>query len=78
MRLIDDDGESLAALVGDLVEDEREFLHRRDDDLLSLLNKLAQIARVLGMTHRCAHLHELLDGLLNLVVEDAPVGDDDH
>ena len=29
------------------------------------------------MADRRAHLHELLDGLLDLVVEDAPVGDDD-
>ena len=78
MRLVDDDGEGLAALGGDLVEDEGELLHRRDDDLLALLDELAQIAGALGVAHRRAHLHELLDGLLDLVVEDAPVGDHDH
>jgi hypothetical protein len=30
-----------------------------------------------GVAHGGAHLHELLDGLLDLVVEDAPVGHDD-
>ncbi len=34
VRLVDDDGEGLAALGRDLVEDEGELLHRRDDDLL--------------------------------------------
>jgi hypothetical protein len=34
--LVDDDGEAPAALLAaDLVEDERELLHRRDDDLLA-------------------------------------------
>ena len=78
MRLVNDNGEGLATLGGNLVEDERKLLHRRDDDLLPLLNKLAQIARVLGVTHRRAHLHKLFDGLLDLVIENAPVGNDDH
>ena len=59
----------LPALGRDLVEDEGELLHRGDDDLLALLDELAQIAGVLGVAHRRAHLHELLDGLLDLVVE---------
>ena len=42
MRFVDDDGEDPAALGGDLVEDEGKFLHRRDDDLLAVLNELAQ------------------------------------
>ena len=50
-----------AVLVADLVEDERELLHRRDDDLLALLDELAQVAGVLGVAHRRAHLRELLD-----------------
>ena len=77
VRLVDDDGEGLAALGRDLVEDEGKLLHRRDDDLLALLDELAQVAGVLGVAHRRAHLHELLDGRLDLVVEDAPVGDHD-
>jgi hypothetical protein len=45
VRLVDDDGEGLAGFGGDLVEDERELLHRRDDDLLALLDEPAQVAR---------------------------------
>ena len=67
----------LPRLGRDLVEDEGELLHRRDDDLLPLLDELAQVAGVLGVAHRRAHLHELLDGRLDLVVEEAPVGDHD-
>ena len=52
-----------AVLVADLVEDERELLHRGDDDLLALLDELAQVAGVLGVAHRRAHLRELLDGV---------------
>ena len=38
-----------AVLRPDLVEDERELLHRGDDDLLALCDELAQVARVLGV-----------------------------
>ena len=78
MRLVDDDGEALVAHRADLVEYPRELLHRGDDDLLALLDEPPQVTGVLGMAHRGANLHELLDGLLDLIVEDAPVGDDDH
>ncbi len=33
-----------AVLVADLVEDERELLHRRDDDLLAAFDELAQLS----------------------------------
>ena len=78
VRLVDDDGEAPAAvLAADLVEDERELLHRGDDDLLALGDELAQVARVLGVADGRAHLRELLDRVADLLVEDAPVGDDD-
>ncbi len=78
MRLVDDDGEAAPAVLGpDLVQDERKLLHRGDDDLLALGEKQAQVARVLRVPHRGAHLRELLDGVADLLVEDAPVGDDD-
>jgi hypothetical protein len=47
--LVDDDGEGLAGFAGDLVEDEGEFLHRRDDDLPALLDEAAQVAGALGV-----------------------------
>ena len=50
MRFVDDDGEPAAALlVADFVEDERELLDRRNDDLLPALNETAQVAGMLGM-----------------------------
>jgi len=78
VRLVDDDRKGLAALGGDLVENEGKLLHRRDDDLFPFLNEPAQVAGVLGVPHGRAHLHELLDGCLDLVVEEAPVGDHDY
>ena len=78
MGLIDDDGEpSAALLVADLVEDEGEFLHRRDDDLPARFDKAAQVARTIGVAHRRPDLGILLDRVVDLPVEDAPVGDHD-
>ena len=46
MRLVNDDGEApTPLLVPDLVEDERELLYRRDDDLLAALDKRAEVGR---------------------------------
>ena len=78
MRLVDDDGEAPAPLlVPDLVEDERELLHRRDDDLLAALDEPAEVPRVFGMADGGPDLGELLDRVADLLVEDAPVGDHD-
>ena len=76
--LVDDDCEVASALlVADLVEDEWELLHRRDDDLLAGLDEPAQIARALCVPDRRADLGVLLDRVPNLPVEDAPVRDHD-
>ena len=79
MRLVDDDGEgSPAMLVADLVEDEWELLHRGDDDLLALLQERPQLLGPFG--HRAdngGHLRELFDGVTDLLVEHAAVGDHD-
>ena len=77
MCFVDDNRERLSAFCLDFVHDDRKFLHRRNDDLFSLLDELAQVARALGMTNGGTHLHELLDGRLNLAVEDAPVSNYD-
>ena len=58
-------------------EDERELLHRRDDDLLAALDEAAQVAGAVGVSHRGADLGELPDGVVNLLVQNAPVGDHD-
>jgi carbamoyltransferase len=42
-------GEAAAAVLApDLIEDERELLHRGDDDLLALLDEAAEVARALS------------------------------
>ena len=74
--LVDDDGETLPALlVADLVDDEGELLNRRDDDLLAGLDEPAQVSGALRVPHRRADLGVLFDGVADLPVEDAPVGD---
>ena len=78
MGLVDDHGELAApVLVADGVEDERELLDRGDDDPLSLLEQLAEMAGVLGMAHDGADLGELPDGVPDLLVQQPPVGDDE-
>ena len=78
MRLVDEDGEPAPpVLVPDLVEDERELLDRGDDDLPAALDELPEVSRMLGVAHRRAHLSELADRGLDLLVKDAPVGDHD-
>ena len=76
--LVDDDGEAPAALlVADLVEDEGELLHRRDDDLLAGLDEAAEIAGTIRVAHGRADLGVLLDRVADLPVEEEPVGDHD-
>ena len=61
----------------DRVEDERELLHRRDDDLLAALEKPAEVTRAIGMADGGPDLGELLDRVADLLVEEATVGDHD-
>src|SRR5207247_7899880 len=76
--LVDDNGElSASVLAADLVEDKWEFLHRGDDDLLTTLNELLKVARMLGVANGGADLGKLLDGALDLLVQNTSVGDDD-
>ena len=78
MGLVDDDGKAAPAMfVADLVENERELLDRRDDDLLAGLDEPSQVARTLGVPHRRAHLGVFPDRVSDLPVEDAAIGDDD-
>jgi hypothetical protein len=78
VRFVDEDRESPpTVLAAHLLEDERELLHRRDDDLLTVGDEIPKVARMLGVADRRAHLRELLDGIADLLVEDLAVGDDD-
>lgn len=55
----------------------KELLYRGNDDLLSLFDEFSQVAGVLGVPDRRAHLHELFDGRLNLVIEYPSIGHHD-
>ncbi len=61
-----------------LVENKRELLHGGDDDFLPALNELAQVSGTLSVADRCPDLGELLDGVADLPVKNAPVGNHDH
>ena len=78
MGFVDDDGEPAASVfIADLVENERELLDRRDDDLLAGLQERSQVTRPLRMADDGFHLGELPDRVTDLPVEHQPVGDND-
>ena len=78
MRLVDEDGEASAPrLVPDRIEDERELLDRRDDDLLPVFEQCAEVARAVGMADGGPDLGELPDRVADLLVKEAPVGHHD-
>ena len=92
VRLIGDDGELFALeplVLLDLFHGEREGLHGDDDDQLAVEQRLSQQPRlrlrVTGLRRGVAVnggddagvVVDLLDRVLQLVVEDGPVGDDD-
>jgi tetratricopeptide (TPR) repeat protein len=60
-------------LAGALPDSEKQHVVQ-----LALLDELPQVAGVFGMTHRCTDLHELFDSPLDLIVENPPVGHNDH
>jgi hypothetical protein len=66
MRFVDQQRELLVAEVAEFVEDERELLYGRDDDLLASTQEIAQFHMIVG-----------LDRIRNLRVQHAAVGDDD-
>ena len=68
----------IRAMAGaDPVQNLGELLDGGDDDLLAALEKAAQIGGVLRVPYGCAYLGELPDGVADLAVQDAPVGDHD-
>ena len=79
MRLVDDDCERAPAmLVTDFVQHKREFLHCSDDQLLAIAQKAPQITGALGMANSGTNLGELFNRVADLLVEVAPVGDNDY
>ena len=79
MRLVNDDAEvSVLMLLPDLGNNVREFLNGRNDNTPAVLDRLAEIAGMLCPDDRILHLHELLDGVANLLVKDLAVSDNKH
>jgi len=78
MGLVHDDREAALPEVADLVEDERELLEGRDDDpaLLAREGRRELGAVHVDAGHDTGRMLELVDRLLELAVEDHPVGDD--
>ena len=63
--------------IADLVNDKRELLQGRDDDLDARFQGLGQLVGVLvNLGDDALLVLELVDGVLQLLVQDAPVGDD--
>ncbi|OPY88472.1 MAG: hypothetical protein A4E72_01338 [Syntrophus sp. PtaU1.Bin208] len=81
MGLVDDDGKfALAVFVSDLIENVGKSLHRGNNDFLSGTQKLTELLcfarRIAGYgADDRRDLGKLLDGVADLFVEDAPVGD---
>src|ERR1700740_1571777 len=72
MGFINDDRDpAIPVLAPDIIQDEWKFLDGRDDNLLATLDKVAQVARVLGVADSRADLCELLDRVADLLIEDA-------
>ena len=79
MSLIDDNGETvILVFCSNLRNDVRELFNRGDDNTLSICNGFRKIAGVLRPCDRVADLHELLDRIPNLLVENPAVGDYDN
>ena len=78
MSFVDDDREfPSTVLIPNFVKNDRKLLDGRNNDLLAALNKLPQITRVRGMADRGAYLAILLNGVADLLIEDAPIRDND-
>ena len=66
---------SVAVQFGHRLGDHRKLLNGGDEDVLALLQRLFELLGGLGDRHHgTGRLLELLDGALELLVEDAPVG----
>jgi hypothetical protein len=74
-----DDREAVILMLrADIVEDERELLNRREDDLLAAGNEAAKVAGMLGMADSRANLRELLDRVADLLIKNPAVRHHDH
>ena len=78
VRLVDQDGESPVPVIrSDFRDDIREFLNGSDNDALSVCDGPCQIVGVFRPRHGIADLRELFQGVSDLLVQNAAVGDHD-
>ena len=78
MRFVDDDRETLAGKLANLVRNHREFLQRRDNDRFPGFERLLELAGGgVDVLDDAEGLLELAHRRLQLAVEHAPVGHDD-
>ena len=78
VRFVHDDGVVAVGEVAHFLGDERELLECGDDDRGAARQGVGQLLRVLlDADHDSGRVLELVDGVLELLVENQPVGDDD-
>ena len=78
MRLIDNDRISALGQVADLLRHKGELLERGDDDGHARTEGLRQLRGVdVDLLHYALFMLELVDGVLQLLVQDHPVGHHD-
>ena len=76
MGLVDDNCKTIILVLrADFRKCKRELLNGGDDDSLACCNSIGKIAGMLCPDHGVAHLHELLDGISDLLIENASVCD---
>ena len=79
MRFVNNDGESAPPMIcANLVQNKWKLLHSRDNNFLTFVDKVPQIARSFGMPDSRAHLRELPDGIIDLPVQKNPISYDNH
>ena len=76
---VNNHGEGFAFEFADGLGNHVEFLYGGDDDVLAGFQEASELRRVLvNAVNDALHLLRLLDGLLELLVEHAPIGDHNH
>ena len=81
MRLVHNDRETLADDILHIPENDRKLLKRRHDDSLSVVNRRKQVFRVLFLIDHCDRSERRVEThhrSLQLLVQNAPVGNNDH
>ena len=76
MRLVDDDGELVIFMfLSNLGNDVRELLYSGYNNALAVLNSFTQVSGMFCPDNRIPHLHKLLDGVADLLIQNTAVSD---